>query len=403
MEMQVRRTEQIWLKPNKEISRLCHLSKNLYNEANYIIRQEFINNGKCMGFGVDEILRTSENAKQLPAQTRQQILRLLDKDWISFFRAIKIWKKEKHKFLGRPRLPRYKRKEGEHLLIFTNQICKIKDGIIRFPKKCNFNLEIKTRIKNEDLRQMRIIPKGYGYVLEIIYNKEINPQELDEKRIISIDLGLRNIITMVNNIGKKPIVVKGGVIKSINQYYNKKKAKIQSQPGICNRKKSRRLYKLENRRDRKINDYFHKTSRFVISWCQKNNIGVLVVGHSKDWKQDIDLGRMTNQNFVYIPFGKIVKQLQYKAEEGGISVILQEESHTSKRSFLDSESIEHHEKYLGKRKSRGLFKSAKNIIINADVNGAYNIMKKAIPNAYTSVKANGIEGVALHPVKCVII
>ena len=400
--MKVKRTEQIWLKPNKEISRLCHLSKNVYNEANYIIRQEFINSGVFIGYNkLDVLLRDSENAKQLPSQVRQQILRLLEKDWISFFRLIKTQKKDKSKSLGRSKFPKYKKKDGEHLLIFTNQNRRIRDGWVTFPKKCNFGLEIKTRIKNEDLQQIKIIPKGYGYILEIVYNKEINPKELDKERVVGIDLGLRNVITMANNIGKKPIVVKGGVVKSINQYFNKKYAEIMHQLDTYEQKESRRLYKLINKRNRKIHDFFHKTSRFIINWCQKNNIGIIMIGHNKEFKQNINLGKRTNQNFVDIPFGKLIQQLQYKAEENGIAVILQDESHTSKCSFLDNESIKHHETYVGKRKSRGLFKSAKNIIINADVNGAYNIIKKAIPNAFARVEADGMEGVALHPVKYV--
>ena len=390
------RTEQIWLNPNKTLSRLCHLSKNLYNEGNYQIRQEFFNRGKWIRYNsLYHLLKTSTNYHLLPAQTAQQVLKLLDRNWTSFFRAIKECKKDKSKFKGKPKPPRYKPKNGESVLVFTNQQVKLKDRILRFPKKVG--LEIKTRLLEEtDIREVRMIPKGVGYVAEIVYNKLIHPRPLNKDNIVAIDLGVRNLITTVNNNGFKPFVIKGGVVKSINQYYNKEHARIQSTYDRQGIRTGKTMQKLTTKRNKKINDYFHKTSRKIIEYCVINDIGTIVIGYNSDWKQNCQIGKRSTQNFVTIPYYKLIQQLDYKAAEQGITVIRQEESYSSKCSFLDNEPLEHHSKYLGRRMTRGLFKSHKGIIINADVNGAYNILKKAFLNA---VDADRIEAVGLHPTR----
>jgi len=402
--MKLIRTEQIWTKPNKTLSHLCHLSKNLFNQGNYIIKNaekgiwirygdlDLIFNGK----GTDP----SENYKQLPAQTAQHILILLDKSWKGFFEALKTWKKHPDKFLTKPKPPRYKKKNGEHILIFTDGQCRIKDGILKFPKKVG--LELKTRLPDDtNLREVRIIPKGVGYICEVIYKKEVEVEKKDESRVVGIDFGSKNIIAMVNNIGLKPIVIKddGTGIKSINQFYNKQKAELQSIYDLHGVKDGDKLRRLRAKRDRKANDWVHKLTRWVVDWCVEHNVGTIVVGHNKEWKQKIKLGRRNNQNFVLIPFDTIIQKLSYKLEEVGIVLKEQEESHTSKCSFLDNEPIEHHTKYVGKRITRSLFRTAKGIIIHADVNGAYNIAKKAIPEAFAKVRANGGGGCALHPLR----
>ncbi len=397
----VKRVEHIWLKDNKTFSSLAHLSKNLYNEANYIIRQEFFKNGKWIRYNELNklLLEESENYRALPAQTAQHVLMLLDKSWKSFFKAIKIWKVHPEKFLRRPRIPSYKEKNGEHILVFTKQQAKLKNGWLILPKKVGF--KVKTRLK-EGLREVRIIPKGVGYTLEIVYEKVIKVIERNKERIAGIDIGVRNLITMVNNIGEPPIIVKGGVAKSINQFYNKEKARAWSAYDLQGIKKGKKVKRLSVKRERKLNDFFHKDSRLVVDWCVDHEIGTVVIGHNDNWKHEVSIGRRNNQTFVQMPFAKLIQQIGYKAEEKGIEVKEQEESHTSKCSFLDNEPVEHHKKYKGKRKSRGLFRSAKRIIINADVNAAYNIIRKAVPKAFAKAEADGIEGVGLHPVRCTL-
>ena len=402
--MNLIRTEQIQIKGTDELSSLCHLSKNLWNEANYLIRQEFFINGNWIRYNtLAATLKTSENYKNLNAQTGQQILKVLDRSWKSFFKAIKEWSKNPDKFMGRPKLPNYKPKDGEALLIFTNQQVTIKDHILSFTKK--LPLIIKTRLPdNTNLREVRIIPKGLNYICEIIYKKQSEEGEINkrwyarihnENRVIGIDLGLRNVVTIANNIGEIPIVIKGGILKSMNQYYNKEKAQLQSIYDKQGIKFGTRMSQLNSKRNHKIRDTMHKISRYTIDYCLEKNIGTIVIGKNDNWKQEANMGKKNNQNFVQIPHYKLIQMLQYKAETEGITVKLQQESHTSKCSFLDSEPISHQEPYKGVRFTRGLFRSANGTILNSDVIGAYNMIRKAIPDAF----AKGIEGVGLHPIR----
>lgn len=393
----VTRTEQIHLPPSRSLSRLCHQSKNLYNQANYIIRQPLLKTGKWTRYQkLAGSLKNSESYRALPAQTAQQTLKTLDRSWKAFFQATREWKKNPDKFLGRPKMPGYKEKNGEHLLIFTNQQCRITGGEIKFPKKADPKIRIRTRLDDKTpLREIRIVPRGWGYVLEVVYHKTGEPQKPDRDRMAGLDLGLRNTVTMVNNIGLGPIAVKGGALKSINQYYNKERARLQSVYDRQKVNKDSKLLRLTQKRNRKISDLFHKLSRRIVDWSTEHSVGIIVVGYNRDWKQRLNLGRRNNQNFVQIPFQKLVQQIRYKAEEAGITVLVREENHTSKCSFLDLEPLEHREEYSGRRISRGLFRSNKGVIINADVNAAYNIMRKAVPEAF----ADGIEGAGLHPVR----
>ena len=402
--MNLIRTEQIQIEGTDELSSLCHLSKNLWNEANYLIRQEFFMKGNWIRYNtLAATLKTSENYKNLNAQTAQQILKVLDRSWISFFKAIKEWSKNPDKFIGRPKLPNYKPKDGEALLIFTNQQVTIKDHILSFTKK--LPLKIITRLPdNTNLREVRIIPKGLNYICEIIYKKQSEEGEINKRwyakihngnRVIGIDLGLRNVVTIANNIGEIPIVIKGGILKSMNQYYNKEKAQLQSIYDKQGIKFGTRMSQLNSKRNHKIKDTMHKISRYTIDYCLENNIGTIVIGKNDNWKQEANMGKKNNQNFVQIPHFKLIQMLQYKAETEGITVKLQQESHTSKCSFLDSEPICHQETYKGVRFTRGLFRSENGTILNSDVNGAYNIIRKAIPDAF----AKGIEGVGLHPIR----
>ena len=398
--MRVKRTEQIHLSESDNLSYLCHLSKNLFNEGNYIIRQEFIENGKWTRFNaLNEQLNkgVSENYTLLPSQTANRILYTLDKSWKAFFKAIKEYSKHPEKFLGRPSLPHYKPKNGEHILIFTTQQVRIKDGYLLFPKMTGID-PIKTRLGDDTkLKEVRIIPRGTGYVCEIVYEKDVESLNLNPDNVAGIDLGVRNIVTMANNIGEQPIVIKGGFVKSMNQYYNKRKAELQSIYDLQGIKHGSKMRVLTEKRNRKMKDAMHKISKFVIDYCIKYDIGTLVIGHNEGWKQRSNLGRRNNQNFVSIPYYTLIHDLRYKSEEVGINVIEQEESHTSKCSFLDGETIEHHKTYAGKRIKRGVFRSAGGTKINADVNAALNIIRKAIPKAFSKENVDEIEGIGLCP------
>ena len=399
--MKIIRTEQVFIRGNGVISSMCHISKNLFNQTNYILRNQFFRKEKMAGykelakeFSIPSALEENNNFQKLPAQTAQWTIKKVKQSWTSFFGALRAYKKNPELFNGVPKLPKYKHKNGEFMLVFTNQQCSIGDGILKFPKI--MNLDVETRLDNVDLREVRLIPLGAGYNVEIVYAKEIdNVSELNPKRILGIDVGVRNIITIGNNISRKGIAVKGGVLKSINQYFNKELARLKSinDRQRKNKENTKRIDKLYMVRNRKIKDVMHKLSNAVIAYAMNTEIDTIVIGHNNGWKQSVDIGKKNNQNFVQIPFNMLINQIYYKGQEYGINVVKQEESYTSKCSFLDNETIDKHEMYSGKRIKRGIFKSSNGTLLHADLQASYNIMKKAIPEAFV----NGIEGIGLYP------
>lgn len=387
----------------------AHLAKNLYNHANYLVRKEFIETGMWLrAYDLDLLLRQDRDYpdyRNMPvAQSAQQTLHLLDRSWKSFFRAVKDWSKNKDKYSGKPRLPKYKPKDGRMVFILTNQQVKLKDDSLRFPRSFQ-GFTMKPRciyLHNfEKINQVRVVPRNQIFCVEIVYSVSINDYMLpDNGRYMSIDLGLDNLATVVTNAGLNPIIVNGKGLKSNNQYYNKKLSHYQSIARRMNNKfYTNRLYRLTQKRNFKIEDSLHKISRFIVNSAISNNIHTIVVGHNKGWKQSISLGKRTNQSFVSIPHQKLIGKIIYKARSVGINVIITEESYTSGTSFLDEE-LPKKEFYDKKRRiHRGLFISNQGIRINADVNAAYQIMKKVFPNAF----ADGIEGAVLHPVRVNII
>ena len=411
--METTRTEQIHLGYDPRISELCHLSKNLFNQANYIVRQEMFATGRWVGFReVREALKSSPNFIVLPAQTAQETIRALDACWYAYFMAFEDWRVHPEKYLAMPRYPKYKKKDGEYVLFFTSQQVKLKKGKFTILPRW-LGLEVGTRIPDGTrIRGARIIPRGVGYTLEIIYDKQVKeaPDWLKRgskpSRALGIDLGVDNLLATTNNIGTPPLVFRGGPVKSMNQYFNKRRAELQGVYARQGIDTGPRMQRLSLKRNRKINYFFHVISKLVILYCQIWEIDTIVIGRSKHWKQDVALGAVNNQNFVFIPFYKLVNMIRYKAEELGIRVIESDEAYTSLCSFLDWETIEKHETYLGKRIKRGLFRSAKGVLINSDLNGAYNHMRNAIPESMDELRKlvmeDGIEAVRIHPVRAAL-
>lgn len=391
-----------------ECDDLCFKSKNLYNYANYVIRQEFIATSKLKELGLTEhatyfnynyINRKFIDERQidfytLPVKVSNQTLMVLDKNWTSFFALCKKYSKDKKSLNGKPELPNYLHKiNGRFVTIYElGAISKpeLKKGFVKLSKT---NIKIKTLVNIDDIKQCRIVPKGNHYIIEVVYEKQESELKIDNNRYCSIDLGLNNLATVSSNV-IKPMIINGKPLKSINQYYNKEKSRYESQlEKETGRKTSVKIKKLTQKRSNKIEDYLHKSSRYIINHLVSNNINTLVVGNNKEWKQEINIGKVNNQNFVQIPHSKFINMLKYKAKLEGINVIITEESYTSKCSFLDNEDVCKHETYKGKRIKRGLFRSEKRILINADVNGSLNILRKAVPN----IDYNGIEVIAVSP------
>ena len=372
----------------------CKLSKDLYNHANYIIRQEFIANNNFIGNYVvmGKMMKTEVSFKAIGSNSGQQTLKVLEKNWKSFFSAIKDWSKNKSKYLGKPKLPKYLDKEkGRFIVIMTNRQTLIKGNCLYFSFKPfhPYNGLIKTNIKGKHM-QTRLVPKVGYYVLEIVYEVDVPEINNDDSRIIGIDLGLNNLMTVQNNFGEKSFIINGKPIKSYNQYYNTKKANAQSELKKVNGLNwSNKLSQLTLKRDNKINSYIHCATKYIVNYCMAFNINTVVIGKNKTWKQEFKRQR----NFVQIPYEKLILQLQYKLRDIGIKVILTEESYTSKASFVDNDEMCKCTMFSGKRIKRGLYQTNDKQLINADVNGASNIIRKVFPNAF----ADGIKGVDFHP------
>lgn len=386
-----------------------HLAKNLYNHANFLVRNEFAKTGEWLRYQkLDEMLRQDidypDYKNMMATQSAQQTLRLLDNNWKSFFNSIKDWSKNKGKYAGKPKLPKYKPKDGKMVFILTNQQVRLKDDLVYFPKSFQ-GFTVKPRCVQLDnfkkINQVRIVPNNQVFCVEIVYSISVNDALLqDNGRYMSIDLGLDNLATVVTNTGLNPVIVNGKGLKSNNQYYNKKKSHYQKVAKQMNNKYyTNQLYRLTRKRNSKIDDSLHKVSKFIVTSAISNDIHTIVIGNNKDWKRDVSLGKRVNQSFVTIPHQKLIEKIVYKARNVGINVVLTEESYTSGTSFLDNEAPKKEFYDRRRRMHRGLFVSNQGISINADVNGAYQIMKKVFPNVF----ADGIEDVVLHPVRVDII
>jgi putative transposase len=376
-------------------------SKNLYNAANYVVRQSFIQAGVYLNYHeMDRRMQDHEAYRALPAKVAQWVLRLLDKNWQSFFAALATWQEDPSKFLGRPKLPGYKDKQhGRNLLIYTIQALSapaLRDGVIR-PSM----LDIAVKTKQTTIQQVRIVPRIGFYVVEVIYERAIVPAVVDPALHAGVDIGIDNLAAIASDKpGFVPRVVNGRPIKSINQFYNKRKAELQSRLGCPG--STARMERLTARRTRRIDHYLHTASRRIIDLLVVEGIGTLVIGKNPLWKQEVNLGRRTNQQFVAIPHARFIEMLTYKAELVSIAVVVNEESYTSKASFLDADPLpiygaertETHT-FSGKRVKRGLYRAANGRRIHADVNGAYNILRKAVPNSF----GQGIEAVVVRPMR----
>jgi len=387
----------------KEIDHLCFLSKNLFNASLYTIKQTKESTGKFIRYNdLEKQFRISKqnDYTALSPNSSQQILMLMDKNLISFFKLLSKWKQNKNSLSGCPKFPKYKDKtKGRNIVIFTTNQAKLKNGFIHFPKKTKLH-PIQTKI-NGKLKQVRLIPSSGCYKIEIVYNKEVKSKIELNDNWMSIDLGINNLMTTFDTVSNKSLIINGKPIKSINQYYNKKKGKVQSELKIKHNKyTSNKLNKLALKRNNKIENYLHKASRIIVDYCVENNIYNLVVGYNKEWKQGVNLGKKTNQSFVNIPYSRLIEMIEYKGEEVGMNVLSNEESYTSKCSALDNEELNKQDKYLGVRKYRGLFISSGGVKINADENGAMNILRKVSPNkVYESMQTLRSRGQVEWPVK----
>jgi len=369
-------------------------SKNLYNAALYLTRQAFIHYHCVIPYeDLARELKATDEYRALPAKVAQWVLKQVALAWKSNFAACAAWEADPSRFLGHPKLPKYLDKLGRNLLTYTEQ------AISRAPHNRGYvvpsGLEIHVETQRTAIDQVRIVPHASHYTVEVIYERLVTPADVDPAHVAAIDIGLNTLAAVTTNQpGVTPFLVQGRPLKALNQWYNKRRARLQAKlpQGVF---VSRQLDILADKRGRQINHYLHVASRQIVDWLVEQRSGTLIIGKNDGWKQAIHLGRRTNQNFVFVPHARFIQMLQYKAELVGIQAPVSEESYTSKCSFLDLEPIGKHEVYAGKRIKRGLFRARDGRCLNADINGAYNILRKVVPDAF----GNGIAGVVVHPVR----
>jgi len=388
------------------IDQAAFASKNLYNAALYEMRQAFIHEGKYLDYHeMDKRMQSHEAYKELPAKVSQQILMLLDKNWIAFFESRKAYEEDPSKFTGRPRLPKYKHKtEGRNILVYTIQAISkkgLKKGLIQ-PSM----LLISVKTKHKDIDQMRIVPRNGYYVIEVIYSKEPVQASVDPSFCVGIDLGVTNLAAIASNReGFVPRLVNGRPVKAWNQWYNKRVKELKTLlPKEDRERVTKQMERITNTRNRRIDHYLHTASKRIIDFLVKEGVGTVIIGKNPLWKQETGMGKRNNQNFVNIPHARFIDMLTYKAALVGIQVEVTEESYTSKASFLDLDPIptytpndEEEHIFSGKRigKRNRLYRTKDGRKICADVNGAYNILRKSRPDAFAEAGAKGIAAYAV--------
>jgi len=355
--------ERHYHKGNDTIIALCKASKELYNKCNFLMRQAWFGstplpniNDLVAAVKVEDCFKKLHNTK-----TAKQTIRKVLTDWSNFKAALRAWKANPTVF-RKPKPPYYKKAMAQ-VIFYKETILGGRSGRnlteIMPTNKC-FSVQSTKKFK-----QVVITPKTFGFVIDVQYEVTDQPKSTG-KGVCCIDIGLNNLAAITSDQLERPILVNGRIVKSINQWFNKKKTKHASQ---------KRYWRLEN--------YFHHVSKLIVNLCVKHDIGRIIIGKNDGWKQKMNLGKKTNQNFQSVPFCKLMHKIKYKAELAGIEVVFTEEAYTSKASFLARDPLPVYEKgvshtFSGSRIKRGLYRSADGRVINSDVNGSANIGRKVI-------------------------
>jgi putative transposase len=373
-------------------------SKNLYNQATYQIRQAFIQEGKYLPYA--EIFHRMKHMacyQALPRKVSNSLLILIHKNWLAFFKANEVYRADPSKFLGRPKIPGYKEKEkGRNILLYDKQAL----GKRAFKKTgklipSGLPIEIETKLAWEQIDQIRIVPRVAFYLIEVVYTVQEQPAAVDPTVIAALDLGVDQLAALTSTKpGFVPRLINGRPLKDFNHYYNQRRTHLSRRLAKQNRKTSRQLDRITAKRTRRVHHYLHTASRRIIDLLVEGGVGTLVIGLNQLWKQEVEMGRRNNQNFVQIPHHRFIEMLSYKAQLVGIQVIVREESYTSQASFLDRDEMPTYDPnctekpaFSGKREKRGMYRSADGRRIQADVNGSYNTLRKEFPNAFSNSQA----------------
>jgi putative transposase len=375
--MVIQLVEQHTYKPSSpdyaELDKVCRLSKNLYNATLYAARRGFFDTGKFRRYK-DINKEFTDNGQAdyiaMPRKVSKLTQQLVDKSIISYFGLMKLYKNGE--LDDKPGLPSYLPKDGRQVLTYTKQaISTVRTGYVRLS-----GTDVFIPTKQSYIKFVRVVPSkvNKNITAEVGYERECKVAQ--NGKVASIDIGVNNLAALVYT-DRSPIIYNGKPLKSINQYYNKQLAKLKSKQELSGSKckSTNRIKQLHDKRYCKIKDYMHKASREITNQLVSDGVTTLVIGYNTGWKQDVNLGKRTNQSFVQIPFLMLLNMIGYKCALEGISVIVRKEAYTSKCSFLDDEPIHKKAKYMGYRQKRGLYKTYTGSKINADINAAYNIMK----------------------------
>ena len=373
------------------LKELSHTAKNLYNQAVYNIRQYYFQENKYLNYQKNNsLLKSSENYKTLNSNMSQQILKEVDGSFKSFFNLLK--KKNKGMYNAKVKLPSYLPKNSFTTLVIG--FVRLNEDTLVIPYSNSFkknhkkiSIKIPPILLDKKIKEIRIIPKFNARFFEVQYTYEVQEEQrnLDKTHALAIDFGINNLATCVTSKGRS-FIIDGKKLKSINQWFNKENARLQSikDKQKYGKKPTLRQKYLYSSRNNKVNDYMSKTARKIINYCLENNIGTLVCGYNETFQRNSNIGKANNQTFVNIPFGKLREKLEYLCKLYGLIFVEQEESYTSKSSFFDMDILPKFEidkpqtySFLGKRIKRGLYQTSKGYILNADVNGALNILRKS--------------------------
>jgi len=391
------------------IDEMAFASKNLWNLANYYVRQSFIfEHSYLNNAAVYHLVKSSDAYQALPRKVSNQVLIQLDQAWTSFFEEMEAYRERPERFTGRPKLPKYKHKTGgRNLLVFELGTIWKAHLAHREIAVSQLGWLVETKQNPKQIQQVRLVPKADHYVVEVIYQAEVKKARVDQNLFVALDPGVAVLAALTSNKpGFSPRLVPGGPLKATNQLYNKQREHEQKQlaKGKDQRLTSHRLDRITTKRNRRIMHYLHTASRRIIDLLVEEGIGTLVIGKNPCWKQGVELGHKHNQEFVQIPHAKFIEVLTYKAELVGITVLLTEESYTSRASFLDRDVLptydptqgpeqEDKPRFSGRRDGRW-YRVKGRAPIHSDVNGSYNIGRKVFPTAFDG---RGIEATAVRP------
>lgn len=374
----------------KSIAYCCQVSRRIKNATHYLIRHDKTASGKAMGHrDADKWLKQHNPAlyTKLPSALSQRMTQVCGAEWSTFYAALKDYRKRPDHYEAMPRPPRYANK-ATTTFIGRNGFC-FKEGKLHFAgdvvpaitTRLGFSQNWNEKKGKTLAQEVRLVPMGHCYVVEIVYNPLKQQTEgtycrlLDRTRKAGIDLGVNNLVALATDQPDvRPVLINGKPLKSINAWYNKRAAKLRSLNQYGH------MEAIASRRHHQTRDYLHRASRFVAAYCVRHNLGTLVIGLNPGWKKEVNTGKVNNQKFVHIPHTILIEQIKYKCYALGIRVIVREESYTSKASALNNDPIPTYgEKVIplfsGSRTKRGLYKTD-DTLMNADVNSALNILRK---------------------------